>query len=543
MPDAVIVGAGHNGLVAANLLADQGWDVVVLEGHDVPGGAVRTAELTLPGYHHDVFSAFYPLAAASPIIRRLDLQDHGLTWRHAPLVLAHPLPDGRAAVLSRDLDETAASLDAFAPGDGDAWRKLYGRWDRISDALMSALFTPFPPVLGALRLAGELGPTDSLRYARLALLTVRRLSEEEFAGEGGPMLLSGNALHTDLSTDGAGSAVFGWLLASLGQQVGFPVPEGGAARLIDALVDRLLSRGGRIECNARVDRIEIRKGRAVGVVTADGREVPARRAVLADVDAPRLLLELVGTDHLPPRVVDDLKRFEYDAATFKVDWALSGPVPWTAEETRRAGTVHLSDDLDQLTWYQAHLSTKHVPSDPFLLIGQMATADPSRAPAGSEVLWAYTHVPRTVNGDAGDEGLTGRWDTSEQQIFADRMERIIERYAPGFRDLILERHILAPQDLEAENPNLVGGAINGGTSQLHQQLVFRPIPGLGRPETPIPGLYLAGASAHPGGGVHGGPGANAARAALHHHRLQTAKVIAAVGAAAVAGSRGLRRLR
>jgi phytoene dehydrogenase-like protein len=543
MPDAVVIGAGHNGLVAANLLADEGWDVLVLEAEDVAGGAVRTAELTLPGYQHDVFSAFYPLSVASPIIQGLRLEDHGLRWVHAPAVLAHPLPDGRAAVLSRDLDVTAASLDTFASGDGDSWRELFGRWERVFDDVMGVLFTPFPPVIAGARLAAKLGPADALRYGRQAVLTVRRLGEEEFDGEGGPLLLAGNALHTDLAPDGAGSAAFGWLLTSLGQQVGFPVPQGGAARLIDALVARLETRGGRVVCGARVTRIEIRNGGAVGVVTANGQKIPATRGVFADVDAPRLYLDLVGEEHLAPRVVADLRRFEYDASTFKVDWALSGKVPWTADGARGAGTVHVADGLDQMTWYQAHLSTKHVPADPFLLVGQMATADPTRAPEGHEVLWAYTHVPRQVRGDAGGDGITGRWDQREQEAFADRMEAIIERYAPGFRDRILERHILGPPDLEAANANLVGGAVNAGTSQLHQQLVFRPVPGLGRPETPIRNLYLAGASAHPGGGVHGGPGANAARAALNHERMSRAKRIAVLGLGAAAAAEGWRRWR
>jgi phytoene dehydrogenase-like protein len=527
-PDAVVIGAGPNGLVAANLLADAGWSVVVLESQREPGGAVRSGQLTRPGFVHDLFSAFYPLAAASSVLAGLELESFGLRWRRAPLVLAHPRLDGRCAVLSTDLDTTAASLDADAPGDGDAWRRLYGLWQQVADPLLEAMFTTFPPVLHGARLAGRLGPAGMVRFARHVCLPVRRLAEENFRGEGGGLLLAGNALHTDLAPENAGSGVFGWLLASLGQQHGFPVPEGGAGNLTAALVRRLEARGGRVVCDAAVDRIEVRGGKAVAVRTADGREVEVRRAVLADVPAPALYLDLVGAEHLPAGLVDDISRFEYDHGTVKVDWALSGPIPWEAPAARRAGTVHVAESLDAMTRYAADLATGHLPGRPMLLMGQMKPADPTRSPAGTETAWAYTHVPRRVRGDAGGD-LRGTWDRGEAEQFADRMTKGIERLAPGFGDLVLGRHIFTPPGLAAANPSLVGGAVNGGTAQFHQQLVFRPTPGLGRPSTPIANLYLASASAHPGGGVHGAPGANAAHVALASWRRR--RVALAVGAA------------
>lgn len=514
MPDAVVIGAGPNGLVAANVLVDQGWSVEVLEAQPEPGGAVRSDRGVHPDYVSDVFSAFYPLAAASPVLAGLALHQHGLRWSHAPHVLAHPLADGRCAVLDRDRAVTAGGLERFAAGDGRAWEQLCHIWDRLGADVMRALFTPFPPVRASARLAARLRGAGGLRLARSLVLPVRRFGQEEFAGEGGRLLLAGNALHADLAPEAAGSGGFGWLMSMLGQAHGFPVPVGGSGALTAALVRRLTARGGVLRCGEPVAEVVVRTGRAVGVRTASGEAVPARRAVLADVAAPDLFRELVAAEHLPARVFDDLRRFEWDFATFKVDWALDRPVPWTAPEATRAGTVHLADGVDALTRFAAQIAMGRVPDRPFALFGQMTTSDATRSPAGTESAWAYTHVPHHVKADAGPDGLTGRWDAGEQEAMADRVEREVERYAPGFRERIRARRILAPPTLQAANRNLHGGAINGGTANMHQQLVFRPLPGTGRPETPVRGLFLASASAHPGGGVHGAPGANAARAAL-----------------------------
>ncbi len=515
MLDAVVIGAGPNGLVAANLLTDAGWSVEVLEAQSEPGGAVRSDRGVHPDFVSDMFSAFYPLAAASPVIQGLDLRSEGLRWAHAPSVLAHPLPDGRCAVLERSVDRTAKGLDAFAPGDGEAWSGMCRTWSRIGSELLDALFTPFPPVRAAAKVAVRLRGPAGLPLVRSLVLPARRLGEEEFGGEGGRLLLAGNALHADLAPEAAGSGGFGWLLCMLGQFHGFPVPVGGAGGLTGALVNRFERLGGTVRCGERVTEVVVRAGRAMGVRTARGEAIPVRRCVLADVSAPDLYGGLVDEEHLPGRILDNMRRFQWDFATFKVDWALDGRIPWESEAAAGAGTVHLADSVDDLTRFAAQLASGQVPDRPFTLLGQMTTADPSRSPDGTESAWAYTHVPQTIRGDAGDDGITGAWDKGEQEAMADRVERHVERRAPGFRSLVRARRILAPPSLQALDANLHSGAINGGTASLHQQLVFRPVPGTGRPETPVQGLYLASASAHPGGGVHGACGANAARAALH----------------------------
>ncbi|MCX5446250.1 phytoene desaturase family protein [Streptomyces nigrescens] len=514
MPDAVVIGAGPNGLVAANLLADAGWTVEVLEQQDEPGGAVRSDRAVHPDFVNDLCSSFYPLAAASPVIAALDLYEEGLVWSHAPQVLAHPLSDGRCALLGRTTADTAAGLEAFGTGDGAAWQELCGVWDRVGSDLLDALFAPFPPLRALARLAARVRGAGGLRLARTMLLPVRRLGEEEFRGEAGRLLLAGNALHTDLTPEAAGSGGFGWLMSMLGQSYGFPVPAGGAQSLTSALVRRLQRRGGVLRCGERVDEVVVRSGRAVAVRTAIGETVPGRRAVVADVSVPALYGRLVDSRHLPYRLPADLRRFQWDFATFKVDWALGGPVPWTAEAAATAGTVHLADGMDELTRFTAQIAAGQVPDRPFALFGQMTTADATRSPPGTEAAWAYTHVPHRIRGDAGEDGIGGAWGPGDQEAMADRLEEQVERFAPGFRSRIKARRILAPPTFEAMDANLYGGALNGGTAAFHQQLVFRPLPGLARPETPVAGLYLASAGAHPGGGVHGAPGANAARAAL-----------------------------
>lgn len=486
--DAVVIGSGPNGLVAATLLADAGWDVLVLEQRATPGGAVTSAEITAPGFTNDVYSAFYPLGLGSPVIGALNLD---VQWQHAPAVLAHVLPDDRVALLSREVEATAKSVGAFAHADADRWQAEFARWLSVRDAVLDSLLRPFPPVRGGLSLLRSAGVADALRLARTLTLPVRRLGEELFEGDGARVLLAGNTMHTDLGPDQAGGAGFGWLLAMLGQDVGNPVPRGGAGELTASLVRRF---GGRIETNARVTDVLHARGVAVGVRLADGSVVRARRAVLADIPAPSLYLDLIGGDALPSRLAEDLKKFQWDGDTIKVDWALSGPIPWTNPEAAQAGTVHLGGDLNGMAGFAHELTCGKVPRTPFMIMGQMTTTDPTRSPAGTEAAWGYTHVP-----------LGGKWTDDRLKRRADRIEQVIEERAPGFRSRIVKRSVLGPEQI---------GTVNGGTAAIHQQLIFRPVPGLGRADTPFDRLYLAGSSAWPGGGVHGAAGANAARAAL-----------------------------
>jgi phytoene dehydrogenase-like protein len=385
--------------------------------------------------------------------------------------------------------------------------------------MLRALLGPVPPVRAGARLVAS-ARLELLDLARLAILPVRRLADERFAGDGPALLLAGNALHADVTPEAAPSALLGWMLVGLAQTVGFPVPVGGSGRIVDALVSRLVAAGGSLRCDAPVDRIVVEGDRAVGVEVA-GTPIRARRAVLAACDAQVLYDRLLDVEQLPPAYAAGLRRFERASSTVKVNWAVGGPVPWSDPQVGEAGTVHIADSIDELTMTSAQLATHHVPAHPFLLIGQMTTADPTRSPAGTESLWAYTHVPQDIRGDAaGELGGTGRLRGDDLDRFVQRVEDRIEAHAPGFRDRVRARHVQGPDDLEAANPSLVGGDISGGTSQLHQQLVFRPVPGWARPETPVAGLYLASSSAHPGGSVHGACGDNAARAAIWRDRIR-----------------------
>ena len=516
--DAIVIGAGQNGLVAANKLVDEGWRVLVLEAAPQHGGAVRSSEAIEPGFVNDHASAFYPLGAASPVIKELELEKWGLVWKRSPLVLAHPATDGTCPVISTDLDVTVASLNSLADGDGDGdrWAELFALWQRHGDDILDALFRPFPPVRTGLHLARSMPPKDLIRFARFGVLPVRGLGGEYFKSPASVRLMAGLALHGDFLPESALSGFFGWFLASLAQQVGFPVPEGGASGLTDAMANRLKAGGGDIQYNARVASIIVKNGKATGVRLEDGTRLDAPKGVLADVDAASLYTQLVPEEALPSDLKRDLERFQWDHGTVKIDWNLDGPVPWLANDARKAGTVHIAESIDELSITSSELARGMVPELPFMLFGQHSMTDPTRTPPGKDAVWAYTHVPTRVKGDSGKDGITGKWDARETEAFALRMEGIIETLAPGFKDLVRNRQVLTPGDLEASDSNLRHGAINAGTSALHQQLVFRPVPGLARSETPIANLYLAGASAHPGGGVHGACGANAARSAIAH---------------------------
>jgi phytoene dehydrogenase-like protein len=491
--------------VAGTLLADAGWSVLVLEATDTAGGAVRSAELTRPGWVHDVFSAFYPFAAASPVLSALHLEDYGLRWGHAPAVLGHVLDAERAVVLSRDRHETAQSVAAAgSAADAAAWLQLCEEWDRIGDEVVAALLHPFPPVRDGLATLRRLGASGTAGLIRRALTPLDRWTGEDFTGDGGPALLVGSAMHTDLGPADIGSSVFGWLLCMLGQQHGFPVSVGGAGQLAGALCARLGAAGGELRLRSPVSRVVVdRGGMAHGVRLTDGTGIRARRAVLADVPAPALYEQLIAPDRRPVGLARAMARFEPDLPLMKVDWALRCPIPWRAKELAGAGTVHIGGTVRALRDTAAALRAGRLPEQPYLVMGQMTLCDPTRSPAGTETAWAYSHLP---NGYGEDE------HTIEHML--ETIENAVEDAAPGFRNEVLARHVLVPRDLQTLNPSLIGGTMNGGTAAVHQQLVLRPIPGLGRADTPFERLFLASSSAHPSGGVHGACGANAARAAL-----------------------------
>jgi phytoene dehydrogenase-like protein len=506
--DAVVIGSGPNGLVSAITLADAGWDVLVLEAADTFGGAVRSTEEG--GWISDRFSSNYPLGVASPVMRAMELEKFGLKWANAPLPVVHLLDEeGAAAAIHPDPEDTAKSLGAEHPGDGEAWLRLYQQYVSIREPLLNALLTTWPPVGPGLKLARKLGSAgELLRFARFMAMPMHRMGQELFDGRHGPAIMAGNSLHADVPLTGSVSGMMGWLLVMLAQDVGYPVAAGGSSALSGALVRRAERAGALLTSGTPVTRVEVSAGRVTAVRTASGETVSVTRAVVADTSAPALYGELLPEALIPAGLRRDLaERFEWDYPTVKLNFRLNGPIPWKAAEAHSAGVVHLGGTADELVHVSADLDTGRIPAQPFLLIGQTTKSDPSRSPKGTEAVWAYSHLPRGIADDAAAEKLAGR------------MERAIERFAPGFGDLIIDRDLQRPSALESGNAALGLGALGGGTMQLQQQLIFRPTIGLGSARTFVTGLYLGSSAIHPGGGVHGACGHLAARTAIRDASL------------------------
>jgi phytoene dehydrogenase-like protein len=464
---AVVVGAGPNGLAAAITLAQAGLRVTILEASETIGGGLRSAALTLPGFTHDVCSAIHPLAVSSPFFRSLPLGEAGLEWIHPEIELAHPLGPDAAVCLHRSVDETAASLGR----DGSAYRRWMLPMTRHADAVFSEALQPM------LHLPKH--PVTLARFGLRSIWPASGFARALFAGGPARALLAGLAAHSFLPLSKLGSAAFATVLGLAGHASGWPMPRGGSQRIADALAKHFLSLGGEIETGRRIESLS---------------DLPEARVVLFDVTTAQFAR--IAAERLPPSYLRRLKAFRQGPGVFKVDYALSAPIPWAAEPCRRAGTIHVGGTLEEIAQSEYEVSQGRHPERPFVLVAQQSLFDPTRAPAGKHTLWAYCHVPNrsTVN-------------------MSERIEQQIERFAPGFRDCILARHQMDTAAMEQRNSNLVGGDINGGAADL-PQLLARPILSPEPYRTPLPGYYLCSSSTPPGGGVHGMCGWHAARVAL-----------------------------
>ncbi len=465
--DAVVVGAGPNGLAAAIVLARAGLGVLVREAATEPGGGARTEERTLPGFRHDVCSAIHPLGIASPVFRSFELERHGLSWVNPPIPLAHPLDDGSAAILARDPEETGFSFGDER--DARAWAHLFG-------PVAAGFETLVGEWLGPLRRTAH--PVALARFGLSALRSVEKVARR-FRGPGARALFAGLAAHAALPFDRPPGAGFGLVLGGAGHAVGWPFPAGGAGKIAAALVAALREAGGTLETSAPVRALD---------------QLPPSRAVLFDL-TPRQVLAIAG-DRFPFFYRRRLARYRYGPGAFKLDWALDGPIPWIAEACRRTGTVHLGGSYEAIAAAERLPWEGRTASEPFVILSQHTLFDPTRAPAGKHTAWAYCHVPHASAVD-----------------MTERIEAQVERYAPGFRDRILARSAMSPADFERHDENLVGGDVNGGAQDL-PQLFARPAPRLDPYATPVPGLFLCSSSTPPGGGVHGLPGALAAASCL-----------------------------
>ena len=462
--DAVVVGSGPNGLAAAITVAQTGRSVLVLEGQETIGGGTRSAELTLPGFVHDVCSAVHPMAVWSPFFRGLPLSEHGLEWIQPSAPLAHPLDDGSTVVVERSVEETAAGLGRDGARYKHLMAPLLADWPKLESVVLRPLHLPAHPIAAA-------------RFGLLAMRSAVGVATGTFRNAPGRALFAGMAAHSILPLEQGPSAAFGLVLGVTAHAVGWPIARGGSQQIASALASYLKSLGGEIATGVTVESLE---------------ELPKARAVLCDV-SPRQLLALAGT-RLPENFRRKLGGFRYGPGACKLDWALDAPIPWTAAACRRAATVHLGGTMEEIAASERAPWQGVIAERPFVLLAQPTLFDPTRAPEGKHIAWAYCHVP-----NGSDVDMT------------ERIERQIERFAPGFRSHILKRSVRTATALQSHNPNLIGGDVGGGAVDW-KQFFFRPTRRLYR--TPARGVYLCSASTPPGGGVHGLCGYLAARAAL-----------------------------
>lgn len=549
--DAIIIGAGHNGLTAALYLARGGWKTLVLERNERIGGAIRSGEVTLPGFIHDLYSTNQNLFLGSPVYKELraDLERHGLRYRTSSSVYCNVFPDSTGLRVYQNADQTLQEFQRHDPQDALGWLRLYEHFAQFKQSLLPLYAMPLPSskaALGILRAIRSVGVNELLDLGRIVLSSTRELADAYFVSPEAKALIAAWGMHLDFGPDVSGGGMFPFLEAFADMEVGMSIVEGGASRMVQALAGLLEEYGGEVQTHSPVQRVLLSGDRATGVELSSGEQFVARRAVIANVTPTILFEQLLSSYQLPEAAQRHVRQYSYGPGTMMIHLALKEQPRWAAgDDFAQFAYVHIAPYLDDLACTYADAITGTLPANPLLVVGQTTAVDPTRAPPGQHILWIQIRaLPSTIRHDAAQEIAARTWEEAKEP-FADRMIQKLATYAPGIQDRILARTVFSPEDLERQNPNLAGGDSVGGSHHLRQNFLWRPFPGWSTYRMPVEHLYMVGAATWPGAGTNATSGYLAAQLLLHPHELRN-RVLAGsllAGASGAGMTVAIQRLR